>query len=358
MDFQWDQFTIPLLVELGVGFFISVFVYLIPFLQLCCVRSDFRNARWYGKSRTWLTRLMLSFAAGMLAQSLANMYIRCMPGCAWVSLLLSLMVTGLVLAGFVCAKDIILPAACMLGLFWVLRQIWPGKDPTKSEEITFLVCLLLILILVVILMKVKARIRAIILEWIVQLIACMIIVYFMDYITSAALNVFIGPAQDLLGSDEYDYQRLWHAVLMAGLYIVNRAVAVSAALVVDCYAPDPDRCTTACRNHCCCCCCDTDDPDHPTERMTRAQRRATTRARTAERIREGEDPDMTALYDYDYGDPEEEQAAAEEAELVAANRVRSRPLRPRPAPPATRTDGDDSDPPTDEEKTPDDDEEA
>lgn len=300
MEFTWDFFTIALLIELVVAVITSAFVWLIPFFQLCCLRSNFRRTRWYGKRRDQLMQLMLSFAAGLLAQSLVDNYVTCIPGCGWVSIIVSLIFIGLAMLLFWCTDGWVLYLFALAGLYWILNQLWHRRTAnTWEQNLALFLEVIAVLLAAVFLLGVKARIRAIILEWIIAAIACAIIVYFVDYVRGASLDIFTGPAIDLFGPEEYPGQTLEHIIEMTVLYAVNRAAAVSAALALQCFSKDPNACGYRCRNSCCCCCCETDPPTEQEVQLARQRHSESAQA---------------SLFDYDY---EPDQSEHEDTEAQA-----------------------------------------
>jgi hypothetical protein len=209
---------------------------------------------------------------------------------------LSLILTFVALAVFWCADGWGLYLVALYCLFWLLAALFPGVNAPWGGKVLYFVYVVIILIAVVILLQIKSKIRAILLEWIIAAIACAIILYFVDYVEGADLGVFTGPAIDMFGPEDYPGQLLQHIIIMTVLYVVNRILAMSAALAVGCYSRDPTACCYRCRNSCCCCCCETDFPD---ERELRVQGRD--RRRRRETVQQEQRTAADQVFDYDYG---------------------------------------------------------
>lgn len=252
----------------------------------------------YRKKEDTVTKMMLSFAVGLFVQSFGDTQIACArpdydPSCRWVVAVLSVIATAITFVLFYCVDFCTYYIVSMVGVYWVLNQTLPGVDSTWNQRLAYIVYTAVVILGFVLLCALRKRIRSIILDWIISAIACVILVYYIDYVKGASLGVFTGPSADVIGPSEYPDQRLYHIIEMTVLYAINRGAAVGAAVALQCYSSKPDDCAYRCRNTCCCCCCETDQPTQQTlQRRRRLQRRQTDR------------PIGEQIYDHDYGPSE------------------------------------------------------
>jgi len=291
MEFVWDFFTITLFALATVDALLATAVWLKPFVQLCCLRTPMREMNGFRKNIGTLTQVMLSISVGLFIQSFADTQISCADTNCWVVVpIISILVSLVMLILFKVVGDWVVYVAAGAGTYWLLNQLLPGGENSMYERIYYYLYAGAVLASFTVLCFFKARIRQAITDWILGAVACGVIVYYADYWTGASLNHIEGPTIDLIGPEQYPYQRLYHIVEMTVLYALNRGATVGAAIALQCYSSKPGDCAYQCRNRWCCCCCYT---DRPTQENARERLRL-------QRMQRGR-PEVEQLDDLDYG---------------------------------------------------------